>query len=85
MYVCETSKFLHCTYMIIFNQMTEPKMTLHLGFLNLYTAVTTDDDIPSQMTEAEMTVHIGFQISARHVHQFPVKDNGKTKRFVLLV
>ena len=66
--VGENSESDHGTYMIISNQVTEAKMTVHTEFLNLCTAVTTDEDISSQVTEAEMTVHIGFYICARHEH-----------------
>ena len=33
---------------------------MHVGFLNLCTAVTTDDDISSYVTEVELTSHMGF-------------------------
>ena len=33
---------------------------VHIGFGNLSTAVTTDDEISSYLAKAEMTVHIGF-------------------------
>ena len=52
-YVVEINMFVHS------NQVTEVKMTVHIRFVNLSTAVTTDD-IPSQMTEAKITVHIDF-------------------------
>ena len=35
MYVCEISKFVRDTYIIISNQVTEVEMTLHTAFINL--------------------------------------------------
>ena len=35
-------------------------MTVHIGFVELYMAVTADGDISNQATEVKMTVHIGF-------------------------
>ena len=35
-------------------------MTLHIGFVELYTAVTADGKISNQATEVKMAVHIGF-------------------------
>ena len=42
------------------NQVTEAKMTVHVGFVNLSKANTTDGDISSWVREAAMTVHIRF-------------------------
>lgn len=35
-------------------------MTVHIGSLNLYTAITTDDNILNSMAIAKMTIHIVF-------------------------
>ena len=35
-------------------------MTKHIGFVNLGTAVTIDDDISNWVAEAKMAVHIEF-------------------------
>ena len=35
-------------------------MAVHIGFVKLCTAVTTDGDIPNQAKEVKMTVHVGF-------------------------
>ena len=35
-------------------------MTVHIGFVDLYTAVTADGKISNQTTEVKMAVHIGF-------------------------
>ena len=34
-------------------------MMMHIGFVELCTAVTTDSDISNQATEVKMAVHIG--------------------------
>ena len=43
----------------ISNQATEAKLTLHIGFVNFFTAVT-DGNIPNQSVIVKMTVHIRF-------------------------
>ena len=50
-YVCEMSKFLHSTYIIISNQVMKAKMIMPIGFIliNLWTEVTTDGDVSSWM------------------------------------
>lgn len=35
-------------------------MTVHIGSVNLYTAITTDDNILNSMAIAKMTIHIVF-------------------------
>ena len=35
-------------------------MTVHIGSVNLYTAITTDDNILNLMAIAKMTIHIVF-------------------------
>ena len=44
----------------ISNQATEVKMAVHIGFVELCTAVTADGDISNQVTEVKMTMLIGF-------------------------
>ena len=58
MSVCIT-KIVPNTYNIISNQVMEMKMTMPIGFVNLCTAVTTDDNVSSKMTKAKMTMHVG--------------------------
>ena len=36
-------------------------MAVHIGFVELCTAVTADCDISNQATEVKMTMHIGFE------------------------
>ena len=40
---------------------TKAKMAVHIGFVELFTAVTADGDVSNQVTEeVTMTMHIGF-------------------------
>ena len=73
MFVCEMSKFMHGTYIIISKQVIEAKITVHIGFVNLCMAVTTDDNISSYVTVSEMTAHIGF-LNMWDMDQFSVKE-----------
>ena len=41
----------------ISNQATKVKITVHIGFVELYMAVTADGDISNQAKEVKMTMH----------------------------
>ena len=54
------SPFVPGTHIIISSQVVDVEMTKHIGFVNLGTAVTIDDDISNWVAEAKMAVHIEF-------------------------
>ena len=47
MNICHITKFAQSHYITISNQVTEAKVTMQIGFLNLCLAVTTDANISS--------------------------------------
>ena len=57
-------KFAHYTYIIISSQVTVVKITVHIGFVNLCTAVTSDDVF--QFGDGSSNDHPGLKITIGH-------------------
>ena len=43
-------------------------MAVHIGFVKLYMAVTTDGDISNQAKEVKMTVHIDLYLNIHSIY-----------------
>ena len=53
---------------------------MHIGFVELYTAVTADGKISNQATEVKMAVHVGFVFKyIRHLLVMATTSNQATE------